>query len=430
MQIVKKILGQPLFKISSLNAVSVLVRIVGGLISSKVIAVFLGPGGIAIVGNLRNFLTSIEAFSTLGLQNGIVKYTAENEKDNDKLYKILGTVFCTLLCTVLLISFLLLVLSNYWSKWVFSEFGTYAWVFKVLAFTLPWYAGSLVFMAVLNGLGNYRQIIALNVFGNILGVIFSTLLIWKFHLNGALLGLVLFQAIFFVFSFYILQKKFPKIVFFRVQYFDLKIFKGLFSYSMMSLVTAILGPIIFMAIRKNLAKNFSPDEAGFWESMNRISGFYLMFATTMLTMHFLPKLSKAISKQETKAVFKSYYKSIVPLFAAGLIVVYFLREFIIRLLFTREFMPMTDLFFWQLLGDFFKVCSLILGYQFFAKKLTKVFIATEISSFIVLYISSTLLIKAYGSEGAVMAHAITYFIYTSVLGIYFKNIIFSSKHAV
>lgn len=396
-------------------------RIIGGLISSKVIAVFLGPSGIAIVGNLRNFLTSIEAFSTLGLQNGIVKYTAENEKDNDNLNKTLGTIFCTLLCTVLLISLLLLILSNYWSKWVFSEFGTYAWVFKVLAFSLPWYTCSLVFMAILNGLGNYKQVISLNIFGNILGVIFSALLIWKFQVNGALSGLVLFQAVFFLFSFYQVQKKFPGIGFFRMQYFDLKIFKGLFSYSMMSLVTAILGPFVLMAIRNNLKDNFSPNEAGFWESMNRISGFYLMFATTMITIYFLPKLSKAITKQETKRVFKSYYKSIVPLFAVGLVVIYFLKEFIIRLLFTREFIPMTELFFWQLLGDFFKVCSLILGYQFFAKKLTKVFIATEISSFVVLYISSTLLIKAYGSEGAVMAHAITYFIYLVVLMVYFRK---------
>jgi PST family polysaccharide transporter len=36
--------------------------------------------------------------------------------------------------------------------------------------------------------------------------------------------------------------------------------------------------------------------------------------------------------------------------------------------------------FWQLVGDVLKVASLILGYQFFAKKLTVAFIVTELLS--------------------------------------------------
>ena len=74
-----------MFKITSLNSFSVALKIGIGLITSKILAIFVGPSGMALVGNLRNFLTSLENISTLGFQNGIVKYTAENEKSKTEI---------------------------------------------------------------------------------------------------------------------------------------------------------------------------------------------------------------------------------------------------------------------------------------------------------------------------------------------------------
>lgn len=421
MSFVTKIIKQPLFKISSLNGLSVLVRIAGGLIASKVIAKYMGPGGMAIVGNLRNFLSSLEGVTTMGVQNGIIKYTAENEKDERKLYGILSTVFLSLFAIIIIVSFLLFALSGYWSKWIFGQYGEYAWVFNVLAFSLPWYAGSFILIAVLTGLGNYKQVILLNIWGNIIGTVLSAVLIWKYHTNGALLGLVLFQSVIFFISFYTFYRRFPGLAFLKWKYFDHTLLHNFFSYSLMTLITACTGPFIVISIRDKLEYDFGLNTAGFWEAVNRISSFYLLFATAMLTVYFFPKLSTAKTDKETKSVFVSYYKSIVPLFAVGFVAIYFLRDFIVRLLFTKDFLPMENLFIWQLVGDFFKVCSLILGYEFFAKKLTKAYITAEVMSFIILYFSSFILIEKYGVEGAVMAHAFTYFIYFITLLFYFKR---------
>lgn len=410
----------------SLNGISVVVRILGGLVTSKAIAEYIGASGMAVLGNFRNFLTTLDAYSTLGMQNGIIKYTAEyqNQKKKEKLYTILSTVFFTVLGVVAVMGTLMFALSGYLSQWVFTSDDDYSWLFKVLALSMPWYAGSLVFMAVLNGLGEYKKVIWLNISGNVLGVLLSVLLMYKFHTDGALLGLVLFQALFFVFSFYNLWQHFPGMPFVTTRYFDVKILKGLLSYSLMALISALLSPLIYHAIRSNLMVNYSLDTAGHWEAINRLASFYLMFATTLLSIYFLPRLARAQGRIETKKVFMNYYKSMLPLFAIGLTVLYLLREFVVLFIFKEEFLPMTELFFWQLLGDFFKVGSLILGYQFFAKKLTKAFIISEVASSILLYISCTLLIKDYGAKGAVMGYALTYFVYWAGLAIFFRKDIF------
>jgi len=104
--------------------------------------------------------------------------------------------------------------------------------------------------------------------------------------------------------------------------------------------------------------------------------------------------------------------------------IYFSRFFIIKLLFTNSFIPVTALFFWQLLGDIFKVASLILGFQFFAKKLTLAFIVSELFSLGVLYFSSHYLILNFGIQGIVMAQALDNFIYLLILIIYFRKSLF------
>ncbi|MCW4468405.1 O-antigen translocase [Flavobacterium sp. MFBS3-15] len=423
LNLIKNIFKTNLFKVTSLNSVSVLVRIAGGLLASVMTARFLGPSGMALTGNLRNFLTSVDTFSILGFQNGIIKYTAENAAEEQRLFRTLGTVFISILITILLFSVALFFPALLWSKWILKT-EEYAWVFRVLALSLPWYTGNLIFIAVLNGLGKYRQVVSINIWGNIVGVLLSALLIWKFGVPGAFLGLILYPSIMFFLSFYLLYRIFPRLPFLRWKHFDRKVLKGLFSYSGMALISALLGPVIYLSIRNNLIEVFGDHEAGYWEAMNRISSFYLLFVSTLLTLYFLPGLSQAKTPTETRSVFRSYYRGIVPVFAFGLIVIYFLKNFIIRTVLSDEFLPMQNLFIWQLSGDFLKVCSLILGYELLAKKHIKIFIITEIMSFAILYVSASYFASLYASEGAVMAHLLTYSVYLAVLAGYFRKQLF------
>ena len=82
---------------------------------------------------------------------------------------------------------------------------------------------------------------------------------------------------------------------------------------------------------------------------------------------------------------------------------------------SEEFKPVTDLFFWQLLGDFVRVLSVVIAYQFIAKNMFWHYIITETFSVLVLYFSSIYLIDIYGIEGANMAHFVNYILYFIVI---------------
>jgi PST family polysaccharide transporter len=183
--------------------------------------------------------------------------------------------------------------------------------------------------------------------------------------------------------------------------------------------------MVLLAIRKNIILNLGIEQAGFWEAISRISSYYFLFITSLIGIYFLPKLVMAKDNKETKVLFWEYYKGILPLFIVGMVIIYFLRDFIIQILFTKEFLPVSKLFFWQLIGDTFKAASFILGYQFYAKKLTKAFIISELFSLFVLYFSSIYFVSVFSIEGVVIAHAFTYSIYFITLSIYFRKSLFA-----
>ncbi len=423
MNFYRKIIKTNLFKITSLNSLSVALKIGIGLITSKILAIFVGPSGMALVGNLRNFLTSIENISTLGFQNGIVKYTSENEKTKIELQKIVSTVFISLLVVALLLSGILFFTASYWNQNIFGSNTEYLTVFKVLALVLPTYGFSIFFIAVINGLGRFKKVISINIIGNIVGLLTSVFLIMQFKTTGALMAIVIAPTLLFFITLYLVQKEVQIFQFIKLDVFDFKVLKNLSAYSLMTLVSSVFGPFVFLAIRNNIIQDLGIEQAGYWETMTRISSYYLMFISAILSVYFLPKLSKAENNLETKKIFLQYYKYILPVFVLALVVLYLSRFFVIQLLFTKEFLPVTDLFFLQLLGDVFKVCALILGYQFFAKRKTLMFVLTELFSLSILYFSSLYFIKEFQIEGVVMAHALNNLIYFIILFLCFRSVL-------
>ncbi|MBF2708381.1 O-antigen translocase [Flavobacterium soyangense] len=424
MKRIKKITQTNLFKITSLNSLSIVLRLFIGLITSKVLAIFVGPSGLALLGNFRNFVGSFETVSTLGFQNGIVKYVAESKEKETELKKYVSTIIISISIASLLLSGFLFSFPDFCDELIFGFDFKYSFIFKAFAIALPWYALSLVLVSIINGLGKFKKVIYINLIGNFIGLFVSVFFVSKFQITGALLSIIITPSLLFFVSFYYTNKELSLFNLIRFRFFDFKIIKNLSHYFLMALVSGVIGSVVYIAIRKNIISNIGIQQAGYWEAISKISSYYLLFVSSILTLYFLPKLAVAKNNQETKKIFRGFYKTVLPIFIITLTVIYFSRFFIIKLLFTKEFLPVSTLFFWQLLGDVLKVASLILGYQFFAKKMTIAFIISELFSFGVLYFLSNYLIKIFGIEGIVMAQAFDNFIYFVALSIYFRKSLF------
>lgn len=427
MSLLKSIRRTPLFRVTSLNSISVLFKIIAGLVSSKLMAVFVGPTGLALTGNLKNFLTSLEGIATLGLQNGIIKSIAENKEKPELLQKTIATFFWLLLFLSVILGLVLAVFSSYFNELIFGKTQHFETLFVVLGVLLPLYMVGLLLTLLLNGLGQFKRVIWVGIFASGFGLIYTVWAVLTLKTYGALISLIVPPAVLFLFAFYQINRVIDFKNYLSFHWVDLRLVKNMSPYALMTLVSAVGGSWVYLMIRQNLIHASGIEQAGYWEAISRISSYYLLFISTVLSVYFFPKLSAATSPLATKNIFMSYFKGIMPLFLGGLFLVYAFRNLLVTICFSTDFTAVNDLFIGQLLGDFFKAASLILGYQFLAKQLTSAYILTEVFSLVLLASLSYYWAPIYGAKGVVMAYAADYFIYFLLLVFYFRKTLFSAK---
>ena len=329
---IKKIIQQPLFKITSLNSVHILLKLVFGFITSKALAIFVGANGMAYIGNFRAFLNVVENFSLLGIQNAIVKYVSEYQNDKLKLKSVLATFGLLLLTSSIVISLVLIFGANYLSKQIFHHSEIYSFVFYVLAILFPLYVFSTFCISVVNGFQQYKKVIYIQIISSSIALLFSVFLIYYYDTFGALISLVLAPVFVFFISLFYLRNLISISDVFSISSFDFSVVKNLSEYVLMALVSGVIGSFVLLEIRTDVIEITGLKNAGIYEGLQRISSYYLLFVSSIMAIYFYPKLAE--SNADTKVIILNYFKTILPVFAIGLVLIYVLRIFNVQVLFS------------------------------------------------------------------------------------------------
>jgi len=426
-KIFNRAIKSDLVKVSSMNGVANLIKILTSLISSKITAVYLGPSGVALLGQFQNISSMALSLATMGINGGVTKYSAQYFDAPVKRHHILSSGFILTMVGSLLIAPLLFIFREQLAVSVLHE-PRYAWIFGVLAITVTFFAMNTFFVSILNGYKDFKSVTAVNISNSIVGLALAILLVIKFGLSGAFVGVVLSQTlVFFVTLFFI-----TKAPWFSFSYLTSGVHKEsaqkLLKFSLMAFTSLFAVTFIQLQIRSYLIRTLSIEDAGYWQGIVRISDIYLTFITSTLSIYYLPRLSEIKDKGELRRELFKGYKFILPLAILSSLAIYFSRELIVHLLLAKSFSPMLPLFLWQLVGNVLKIASWLLGYLLLAKAMTKVFIITELAFGLSLYVLTVFCVARVGVVGATYAYAINYFLYLLIMIYLFRDILFQKIH--
>ncbi len=413
-----------LVKVTSLQTASVVTRIIAGILTSKAIAIFIGAEGLALIGNLRNFVSSVQTASILGFYNGAVKYIAEFKDNTIKLSKALSTIFYFGFIATISVSLTCYYNAETINNIIFPSYNNYVYVIKIFAMVLPFYALNMFSFSIMNGYSNYKMLIVINIIGQILGVSITLLLIYQNNIEGALISVAIAESLICLITLVGIINRRSLLPLIKVKEISLSFLKKMSPYSLMALFSAVILPLVVLAIRSYIIDTIGYKDAGFWEAMTRISKYYLMLMSSLMALYILPRFSEIDNVKEFRKEVFSFYKTVMPIFGLGLILIYFLKSYIVVGIFSDEFKPAEDLFLWQLLGDFLKVLSMVIAYQFLAKKMFWHYIVTEVFLVIILYITSIYFIDKYGVKGAVIGHCVSYLMYYILILLIFGTSLF------
>ncbi len=400
---ISKLKNNPLIKVLSLNSVSVGVSFVLGLLSSKIISVFLGPSGMALMGSFRNFTAMIKSIATLGMNTSVVKLIVENKEDKEEVSIIYSTFFGVFLGLAILLGVSVALCSIWISNWIFFT-NSYTTQIQFFGLMLPLIVINVFWTSVYNSFEKFKHIISIQIISNLIIFASTAYLIWQNNIQGGLLSVAVGEVIMFFVTYLFIRKTFKN---FNFDYHQIQLKKYLSDmqrFSIMALLSAVLVPLTLISIRDNIVSVHSIQEAGIWDGVNRLSSFYMLIFNTGLSMYYMPKLASLKTDSEFKMELKSYFKTLVPLFIGMILVILILKSYIIQLAFTEEFNKINSILIWQLLGDFFRIMTLAFGFQILVKSMLKKYFIIEFVFNFSFLILAYLWIPSRSSEGVVQAY--------------------------
>ncbi|MBI3285125.1 MAG: O-antigen translocase [Burkholderiales bacterium] len=399
-----------LIRTSLLNAIAVLVRMLTMLGLNKLLAVYVGPAGYAVIGQFQNAVTMILSFASGAISTGVTKYTAEYTDDVSAQHRVWSTAARLSLASSLLVSLLIAVFHEVLALRLLQD-AALSGVFLWLAAGLTLFVLNTLLLAILNGKKAVAAYVAANIATSLVTLLATWLLARYWGLYGALVALAINQSVVALLTLALSLRN----GWFAWRHFfgpaDTAMLRKLGSYALMSMVTALVIPVSQLLIREHLARNFGWSNAGYWQAVTRISDMYLMLITSTLTVYYLPRLSEIKQAAELKREIWHVYKFVLPLTVLGAVLVYLLRDWMLWLVFTEDFRPMLKLLAWQLTGDVIKIGSWVLSFVMLGRAMTKPYVITEIAFSASLVLLTYVLTPYFGLPGAVLAFAINYLLY-------------------
>lgn len=405
-----------------LNGIAQFVKAISSLIINKVIVVLLGSPALLFVGNLKSVFTILQQISGAGVYEGAVKYLSGEHKDRQ--------TFILQACLSLMLVGLFISTAFY--------FILYDQILDLLQLgekdrdLIPWLTGGIVLsllcfvfhtlmQSFFHGLKSYKIIVQSTLISALLTLGVSTALIYYVNTIGLILSVFVPSAILLLTYCFHIRKSwhFGQMLFGKP--FRLFLFKPVLSFTAMSAVAAIVFPSVLITIRTLLVEHSGVELASYWEGYSRLSLFMSGLAISSISLYYLPKLVEANTGQEMLKVVLWGVKFLFAVAFPAMLLIFLFGSDVISLLYTTNFLEAIFLLKWELLGTFLKLLSFTVSFIMIAKKLTTVFVLSELISGLLFLGLSMLFIEIFGVVGASIAYALAYFMYLLWAVIYFGS---------
>jgi PST family polysaccharide transporter len=411
-------------KAFTLGALQALVRLACSFVSVKLTAVYLGPAGLALIAQFNNFMSLCQGIVVTALETATIRLGAEYRQDVERRRALLGTVGKLGLVLGVSTALLIAIASPWLSAWLLKD-STYAWVFVAGAFGVLATIVNAMVLAVLTVAGDISRVVSSNILATILGVVAFAPAAVLWGVAGGLYA----SAFVYVGSLLITLALAS-----RSSSLALSDFTGGFDRGEAARIAgfyrilvfhAVMAPLSLILIREHVTSHLSLESAGLWQAAWRLSETYTMVVIMSATTQYMARLGEvAHSPARLRAELLKTMAMAVSATAALALAIYLLRDWIVRLLFSRAFLPVTDLLPIQLTGDVVKMVGSMLGYGLVATSRNGWYIAIEIAVPSAFILAARALTPSMGVSGVPSAYVIAGVIQSTMTIIALRDVLF------
>lgn len=391
-------------------------QIVAGFLSVKVTSVYLGPVGIGVLAQLQGLITATLGVIANGTNTGMVRLSTEYRDDPVRRRLLASTVARTLLAMGLPVALILIFAAPLIAA---QLLGSAEHSFAVRVFGLCYVFGlfASIFTGLSNGAKDYASTTLMDVGRTVLALVLFTALSPLFGVAGGLMAAAVAPLATLAAAAFVSRGK---------SWWQGRLFEGGFSRAELGRLAgfipmaacAVIGePVAQIFVRDTLATHSGLGAVGLLQGVWRLSDLYVTVFTGVFSMYYLPRFVEVRTASELYREILRALGYIIPLVAAGSFLIYLLRDFLISLAYSREFMPMRDLFGWQMVGNVLKMTGWLFGYVLVARISPLKLCVLELAKGAAWAAFALWFIPRAGALGAVQSFVATYAVYVLIAAV-------------
>lgn len=386
------------------------IKVVSIFAIQKILAVLLGPSGLALVSQFQNFMGAGVALSSAGINTGVTKYTAEyNKYSKTQFLALLGSTKTITLVSSLLVNSLIFIFNHELSNYLFGN-QTYAVAIAWSTISIFLFSINELITSFLTGLKEIGKVNIGSIFRALATVLIAGILAYLEGVKGAIFGVMLVQVVsFFVYLYLLARSKGIMLSHFK-QPLDRIVSGKLLRYTGVAVVSSIVLPIVNIQIRNHITTHLSLLDAGIWDGLNKLSAGYMGMVSTVISLYYLPRISELQAKGSIVKELKNGVILFAGLIAVGLLIFFVFADFFIELLFSAEFHSMKAILIPFFIGEVFKVIFMVLGIALLAKARVGEYVFLQTLFVVLNYVLAYFLILEFDLIGASYAHLIRTFL--------------------
>ena len=396
-----------IFKTTFLFGFVQVFRAIVSIIKNKAAAILIGPEGLGILGIFNTTLQMIQTGAGLGINQSSIRDISEANGSNDctRFSKIISVTNKVILYTGLLGCIITLGLSYWLSEWTFGD-NTHITSYCILAFAVALNIVNESKQAILKGMRRLRALAYASMIGSMVGLVVALPLYYFFGKEGIVPELLVAAIVAVLVSNHYVKK----IEYNRIKLTSSEIIqesKPMVQMGIALMAVTFLQTIVSFIINTFIRSNGGLADVGYFSAANTITTGYFGVIVSALMTDYYPRIA-AINK-DNKALQEELNKqSIVSLLLCCPMFVMFitLLPIFIKVLYTEDFFPATEVIKWSIYWTLITVCSNQVDMILVAKFQTKVFLTISVIFRIIQLILCIGLYSTLGLEGL----GISYFI--------------------
>ncbi len=400
-----------ILKSTSLFGLLQIVKMVISIITTKAVALLIGPIGLGFISLISNTITLISSISSFEFLKTTTREFASIKEEKSKINNYLIQYQKIAFVSGVFGAIISIVFSKKIAQLTFGNTDKQYW-FYFLALYFLIISFSNVRMALLQGLNDVKKLIYCQISIAIASLVGSLLLYYFLKMDGIIWVFIYLSISTFFISYYF-TREFPLKFDFKFDKNFAQFSKPIMKFGFVLSINLIIGQIGFFVIRMFLNQNGkTPEILGFYEAGNVILANYLGLIFANMVLDFYPKLSSFIDDKQKANSFVNHQIEIATLLVTPIsILLLLVAKLVIPILYSTSFLPVYEMLIFGIFSVIMKAFSMPIAFFVLAKGDKKQYFLQELLGDFLNVSLTILLYSKFNLLGIGLALAINYFIY-------------------